>query len=198
MMRCASALKAVVRDRAGVTAVEFALIAPVLLLTLAGLYDVGNMLYTKSLLEGSMQRAARNSTIEGAGTNSASIDQAITQNVRNAAPGATLTFTRKAYTSFTYVSRPEDFTDVNGNGSCDSGEPYEDANGNLTWDADRGMSGQGSARDAVLYTARMTYPLPFPGLKLLGYPNSMTLTAQTVLRNQPYAGQAAPILTRNC
>jgi Flp pilus assembly protein TadG len=178
--------------------VEFALIAPVLLLTLAGLYDVGNMLYAKSLLEGAMQQAARDSTIEGAGGTTATIDQKVVDRVKGAAPGAALTFSRKSYASFTQVSRPEDFTDVNSNGACDSGEPYEDANGNSTWDADRGKTGQGSARDAVLYTARMTYPLPFPALSLLGYPNTMTLTAQTVLRNQPYIGQAATVVTRNC
>jgi Flp pilus assembly protein TadG len=189
-------LRTLIRDCAGVTVVEFALIAPALLLVLAGLYDLGNVLYAKSLLEGSMQQAARNSTIEGAA--SATIDQRITQTVQNAAPGAVLTFTRKSYSSFSQVSRPEDFTDVNSNGACDSGEPYEDANGNSTWDTDRGKTGQGSARDAVLYTARMTYPLPFPALSLLGYPNSMTLTAQTVLRNQPYVGTTATVVTRNC
>ncbi|MEP6868859.1 MAG: TadE/TadG family type IV pilus assembly protein [Novosphingobium sp.] len=185
-------------DCAGVTTVEFALIAPALLMSLAALYDVGNMLYVKSLLEGSMQRAARDSTLEGASATTSTLDQAITTSVRNAAPGATLTFTRKSYSSFTNVQRPEDFTDVNSNGTCDSGEPYEDANANSTWDADRGKTGQGSARDAVLYTARMTYDLPFPAPRLLGYGDTMTLTAQTVLRNQPYSGQAATIVTRNC
>jgi len=191
-------IRALIRDCAGVTVVEFALISPVLLLSLAGLYDVGNMLYAKSMLEGAMQRAARDSTIEGAASTTATIDQRITTTVRNAAPGATLTFTRKSYSSFSNVSRPEDFTDINSNGTCDGGEPYEDANGNNTWDADRGKTGQGSARDAVLYTARMTYPLPFPAMSLIGYPNTMTLSAQTVLRNQPYNGQAAAVATRNC
>ena len=42
--------------------------------------------------------------------------------------------------------KPEEFTDTNGNGTCDDGEPFEDVNDNGTWDADGGDVGQPGRR----------------------------------------------------
>jgi hypothetical protein len=47
---------------------------------------------------------------------------------------------------------------VNGDGVCNAGEPFEDANANGSWDADQGKAGSGGARDAVLYEVQVTYP----------------------------------------
>jgi len=185
-------------DRRGVTTVEFALIAPVLLLMLMGIYDMGYAIYVDSVLQGALQQAARNSTLEGAAGSTATIDQGVTNMVKRVSPGATLAFSRKSYSSFTNVGRPEDFTDVNTNGVCDNGEPYEDANGNGAWDADRANSGQGGARDAVLYAVTVTYPRPFAMASLARFSNTVTLKAQTVLRNQPYNIQITLTSARNC
>lgn len=178
------------RDRDGVSAVEFAMIAPLLLLTLLGLFDLAHNMYTSSMLQGAIQQAARNSTIEGAAGSSAALDGIVTRAVTRIAPGAKLTFSRKAYTNFADVSRPEDFTDVNSDGSCNLGEPFEDVNGNGSWDADRGTDGFGGARDAVLYKVTVTYPRAFPIARLMpGQSDTMTISSATVLRNQPYSLQ---------
>ena len=97
--------------------------------------------------------------------------------------------TRRAYTDFSDVSQPEDFTDTDNNGRCDNGEPFEDANGNGLYDTDRGIDGIGSARDAVLYTVTVRYPRAFPVMSLLGFEKTVTAQARTVLRNQPYGNQ---------
>jgi len=176
------------RCRRGTSAIEFALIAPVMLIVMMGLFDMGYNMYTDALLEGSIHKAARDSTIEGADAKSADLDSEVTQMVRAIAPQATLQFERTAYSSFTDVRQPEDYDDVNGNGECDANESFEDANGNGTWDADRGRSGQGAARDAVMYGVTVTYPRPFPVAQLIGLDPTMTMQTQTVLRNQPYGG----------
>jgi Flp pilus assembly protein TadG len=185
----------------GATIIEFALIAPTLLVMLFGLLDLSHNMYTAQMLQGAIQQAARNSTIEGAGGREAALDGLVDQAVQVVAPGATVSFSRKSYSNFTQASRPEDYTDVNANGTCDNNEPYEDANGNGNWDLDPGQSGFGSARDAVLYTVTVNYQRFFPVYAFLpGQTDTMTMTTSTVLRNQPYGAQAnsGPPATGNC
>jgi Flp pilus assembly protein TadG len=186
------------RDQRGVTAVEFALVVPVLLMMVFGIFDIGHNMYTASMLQGAIQQAARKATIEG--SDEAALDAVVTQAVHSVSPYATLEFDRTAYTSFSDVSRPEDFTDLDSDGVCNNGEAFEDANANGTWDTDRGVAGQGGARDAVLYSVTITYRRLFPVAQFIpGQTADLTLKAQTVLRNQPFGMQdtSAPLLG-NC
>ena len=82
------------------------------------------------------------------------------------------------------------YTDTNGNGKYDKGECFEDVNGNGVWDSDMGEGGQGGADDAVLYTMTVSYNRLFPMAKMLGWSATQTITASTVLRNQPYGTQS--------
>jgi Flp pilus assembly protein TadG len=184
-------------NEAGAALVEFALIAPILIGFLLGLFDLGSNLFTATQLEGAIQKAARSSTIEGAAGNEAAIDAAVVEAVRAIAPGATVTFNRKSYSSFEAVSRPEDFTDIDGDGTCGAGEPFEDANGNGQWDIDRGMAGFGGARDATKYTVTVAYERLFPVARFIGLPPTHEIRAVTVLRNQPYGSQRTPVIG-NC
>ena len=189
------------RDTRGVAIVEFALIAPVLMLMLMGLLDLAYNMYTTEMLQGAIQSAARNTTIEGSSGKEAQLDAIVTTAVRAVAPTATLTFNRRAYSSFTNAGRPEDFTDVDNDGTCNHGEPFEDANANGTWDLDRGQVGFGGARDAVLYTVTVNYQRPVPVAGFIpGQTKDFTLTATSVLRNQPFGEQTATAApkTGNC
>ena len=138
-------LTAIRRNSDGAAAVEFALVAPIMLVGMFGVFDLGYNMYTAAILQGAIQEAARDATIEGSST--AGLDSRVTDVVHNIAPAATLTFNRTTYTNFSDVRQPEDFTDVNNNGTCDGNEPFEDANGNGTWDQDRGSAGSGGARE---------------------------------------------------
>lgn len=192
-------LRGLWRDTRGVTAVEFALVSPGLLLVLFGIFELGYEIYAQTMLQGSIQQAARASTIEGASTRSAAIDAVVTDAVHDIVPSASISFNRKSYSNFSDVGLPEDYTDSNENGACDDGEPFEDANGNGSWDADRGSAGMGGARDAVLYTVTVTYDRPFPLANLVpGMSRTLTTTARTVLRNQPYDEQRSIATTGNC
>lgn len=184
--------------REGVTVVEFALITPVLIMSMMGLFDLGYNVYTAVLLDGAIQQVARNSTIEGASGKTGTLDAEVSDMVHTIAAGATLIFKRTSYASFSDVGKPEDYTDVNGNGSCDAGEPFEDANGNGTWDADQGTAGSGGARDAVLYEVQVTYVRPFPVTQFLGMSPNFTMTSRTVLRNQPYNQSTKSVKIGNC
>ncbi|MFC0589202.1 TadE/TadG family type IV pilus assembly protein [Novosphingobium aquiterrae] len=181
------------QDRQGVTIVEFALVAPALMVLLLGIFDLGYNVYTNEMLQGAIQRAARGSTIEGAEAKQASFDAIVTGEVHTVAANAVLTFDRKSYASFSRVARPEDYSDGNANSICDNGEPFEDANGNGKWDIDPGAAGFGGARDAVLYTVTVKYPRLVPiAAWLPGQNKDFTLKSTTVLRNQPYGVQGAP------
>ena len=189
------------RDQSGATIIEFALIAPTLLVMLFGLLDLSHNMYTAQMLQGAIQHAARNSTIEGATGSAAALDNAVREAVRAIATGATLTYSRKSYSKFADAMRPEDYNDVNANGTCDANEPFEDANGNGNWDLDPGKSGFGGARDAVVYTVDVSYNRLFPIYAFIpGQAQTISMSATTILRNQPYTAQqqaAAPV-TGNC
>jgi Flp pilus assembly protein TadG len=187
-----------IHDQRGATMVEFAMVAPVLLMTMLGIFDMGHNIYTAILLEGSIQEAARDSSIEGAAGRESAIDAAVTTAVLRIAPKARLSFSRKAYTNFTDVGEPEDYTDVDRNGMCDNGDPFEDANGNERWDADRAIVGFGGARDAVLYTVSVRYPRAFPIGNMIGLDPEVSSQATTVLRNQPFGAQETRGVILNC
>lgn len=187
----ASAFARLKQDQTGATLVEFALITPALLVVLMGLFDLAYNMYTNEMLNGAVQQAARSNSIEGAATRQQAIDDGVSRAVKAVTPGATMTFSRKFYAGFSDVNRPEDWDDVDNDGTCNNGELFEDANANGTWDADAGADGIGGARDAVLYSVSIEYPRLFPIYAFLpGQSNTYSLTASTVLRNQPYDAQS--------
>lgn len=191
-------LAALLRDRRGGAVVEFAAIAPVLLMLILGLFDLSYNIYTSTLLEGAIQKAGRDATIEGAGARTTTIDNRVRHIVGDLVGNATIKIDRRAYTDFADVAQPEDFTDIDGDGVCGDGEPFEDANGNGTFDTDRGIAGVGGARDAVLYTVTVQYPRAFPVMKLLGFSETVTAQARTVLRNQPFGAQNVTQVVGTC
>lgn len=175
-------------DRRGAALVEFALVTPVMLIMLMGFGDMLYQVYTQSILNGELQKAARDSGIEGGAVNTSTIDAKVQTMVKKIAPSATFTSTRKSYDTFSEVA-PEPFTDTNSNGVRDPGECFTDENGNGTWDQDPGATGQGGASAVTVYTMTATYPRLFPVAGLLGWPKTQTVSATTLLKNQPYATQ---------
>jgi len=175
-------------DRRGVTAVEFGLIAPTFIMMLLGVFDLGYTVYARAILEGAVQKAGRDSSLETGPNSLAVIDQRIRSFVGPLGYNAEFTFDRQNYRDFADVNRAEQ--DDNGNGVLEEGECFIDENNNGTFDQDVGKDGVGGARDVVLYTVHMQYPQRFPLWKFIGGSQTATLTASTVLRNQPYGDQA--------
>lgn len=198
-------LSRLVRDRRGVSAVEFAFIAPSFFLVLIGTFDFGHTLYMRAALQGTVQKVARDSTLEhNTGTTAqASLDETIRSQVLALHRDADVDIKRRFYRTFSQAAaaRAEDLADTNHNKKCDAGEEYEDANNNNVWDADGGSAGQGGARDVTVLTVTVNYPRITPLFKMLGKDGDMaTAVATTVLRNQPYGDQGVdgPPVTRSC
>ncbi len=193
-------LRRLIRDARGATIVEFAFVAPVMCLLLVGGFDVGHTLYMRATLQGAVQKAARDASLENGASNEEAIDARIRSEVENLANNAVVTFARRAYRNYEQAERRhEDYTDTNGNGTCDAGEPYVEENGVAGWQSDMGTVGQGGAKDAVIYRVTASYPAMLPLWRFINGSNQVTVEATTVLRNQPYGGQARTLPgTGNC
>jgi Flp pilus assembly pilin Flp len=186
-------------DQNGATLVEFGFVAPVLIVLVMGIFDMAHTQYTNAMINGALQKAGRDLTLEGAGIQEAAIDALVRQQVMAVAPRtATVTFEKLSHMDFRDIGESEEFDDINNDGICNNGELFVDANRNGQWDANRGRAGIGGARDAVVYTAVVTYPRLFPMFGLVGMPDTVTLRASTVLRNQPFDEQDRSTTTGNC
>jgi len=185
-------------DRAGAAVVEFAIVMPVLLMLLLGTIEFGLNVYMRAVLEGAMQQAGRNSSLQTAQGGQGTIDSFVSSRVKAILPNATVTFARQNYQNFSAVGKPEDFTDSNGNGQHDSTECFQDANADGIWNADGGRSGLGGANDVVEYTATVAYPSVIPAAAMLNLSPTTTITATTILRNQPFASQPGWTTTQVC
>ena len=178
---------ALLRDRQGIAATEFALVAPVFLMFTMGIMDLGNMAFARTVLNGAIQQAARATALEGGSTTTA--NNMVRDIVRQSLPGATVASTRRSYFDFADIGRPERINDANGNGVCNAGETYVDENANSRWDADIGEDGNGGANDVIVYTVTVTYNSVFAVPFLPNAWSQRTLTASTVRKNQPFANQ---------
>lgn len=185
-MMCRAFFRRLRRSEQGNAIVEFALTAPLFLLILMGIFDFSWQIYGKQVLQGAVSKAARDATLESSAVNQTALDAKVREKVLNVFPSGDVTFVRKSYDSYSEVGQPEAFTDSNKNGRYDSGECFEDVNGNSGWDADRGATGNGGAEDVVLYTATLEIQRVLPVWKMLGQSQTSRMQATTVLRNQPY------------
>lgn len=194
------ALRRLAKDHHGSTLIEFAMVAPVLMMMIFGLFDIAHTQYTASVLNGAIQKAGRDITLQSATASEATIDTRVRDQVSSVMPrGSTVTFTKLSQFDFADVGAPEEIVNDNGNGRCDAGETYIEANGLTGWQSNRGRTGLGGARDVVVYTATVTYPRLFPLFSMIGLPANVTLRSSTVLRTQPFAEQGArPTTVRNC
>lgn len=196
----------------GATILEFGLIAPMLCVMLIGSLDVGHTLYMQGVLQGAVQKAARDGTLEQASGNSTTArdtaDRWVSDQLKTLNRTATVSVTRRFYKTFAKAAaaQAETFTDSAvgssfRDGKCNNGEPYVDANNNNRFDRDGGDSvDNAGARDNVVYTVNIKYPRMFPLDKLVGGSGTTSLTATTVMSNQPYGdqNQYTTALVRNC
>ena len=189
-------LRTLWRNDTGIAATEFAIIAPTFLLMLMGVFDVAYSGYIRAVLQGAVEQAGREASLET--TTTTTLDARVRDSVRAIDKAGTLTTGRLYYEKYSDIAVPEDFTDANGNGRRDSGECFIDKNGNNLWDSDVGLTGRGGAQDVVVYSASFTYSRLFPLWSLLGQPETQVITGRTFLRNQPFSAQAARVGVKIC
>lgn len=182
-------LRTLRRETSGVTIVEFAMILPALCVVLLGIFEIGWRQYVSSIVQGTLHEAARMATVGGKSTTD--IDNYVKGRLRSFSHAATVTTSTRSYDEFSAVGTPELITsDTAPTGQFNPGDCYEDFNNNNSYDLDRGRSGLGGADDIVRYEVTISYPRMFPIAAFLGWGNTESVTSNTVLRNQPYAGRS--------
>jgi len=187
MTREASDWRRFASDTSGMTLVEFGFVAPVFLLMIIGLMDLGQLVYARALLQGAVEEAARSSALETGDIDVA--DEEIAEILQPVAPGATIEVTRKSYFDFADIGRAEALDDKNGDGLCGTGENYTDENGNDQWDDDIGIDGNGGAGDVVMYNVTVTFERIFK-VGIFKGDDNYVINASAVKKNQPFADQA--------
>ncbi len=188
-------IKRIRADESGATLVEFAMILPALCVLLLGIFELGYRSYAASIVQGALHEAGRMATVGG--VSMTAIDTHVKQRLSNFATTGTVTTQTTSYYDFAGVAMPEKITqDTAPLGSYNTGDCYEDANGNSAYDLDRGRGGMGNADDIVRYQITLTYPRMFPIARFLGWSSNETITSNTVLRNQPYAGRSISTVIR--
>lgn len=182
-------MKKFVRDNNGVAALEFAIIAPVLILFIFAILELSSVMLASAVLESAVRVASRAGitgyTPPGV-TRDAYVKQVVDANLVHL-KASKLTFETKIYNSFANIGQPEPYIDSNGNGVYNIGETFTDVNGNLTWDSDMGASGAGDAGAIVVYKVTYPWKIITPGIaKFFGENGAFNITASMVVRNEPY------------
>ena len=185
----AGRLSALRRQEDGVTVVEFAMLAPVMLLLLAGTIEAAHFLLVQTTLEGAVSDAARASAV-ALTLNEDERDAAMRARITDimdsfpVAEGEEMEIVTQVYRTFSGAT-PEGFEDLNGNGAYDDGELFADRNRNGVRDMAMPTGGRmGDVGDVVSYS--VTYPVDpfFPFLEgVFGTP--LDLTGNAVARNEP-------------
>lgn len=179
-----------VSNVSGATAVEFAMVAPVLMLLLTGIVECGLVLAADIVLKNATSDASRTGRTGFTALDSTQ-DATVRRMIRNEAgvlmDADRITIESTAYSGFDTLKKPEPFIDANKNGKRDDGENFTDVNGNGVYDLDQGRSGYGGTNEVVLYT--VSYPwrffTPLIG-RMVGTDGVLTLTATAVVQNEPY------------
>lgn len=190
------------RDSRGISAVEFALLAPVFLGILLVVFEFGFAFYARAVLQGAVDEAARTATLEN--TRWTEISDRVSAQVKSVIPASdaetdiSFDLDPVYYANYVEINLPEDFEDDNNNNEWDPEECFVDRNNNASYDTDVGLAGRGSAQDVVAIDATLTYVRPFPLWKLFDLDSHQTIKISTFLRNQPFSAQAAQVTERIC
>lgn len=183
------------KDR-GTTLVEFGMLAPVLILLIAGGVELGRLALIKSTLETTTASAAR-SVLVDLNVPEEERDLALREMIRKGLEPLggvdhnQIVIDTKVYRSFG-ESYPESFSDLNGNGQYDgpmgafSGEPFDDRNRNGRFDLATQREGKlGGVGDVVAYQVSLPVSLLFGFLERDWGMSQIVLKSEVVFRNEP-------------
>lgn len=183
-------LKTMLRSDDGVSALEFAIVAPVFMLLLFGIIEFALIMVVYNVMEGataSSSRLGKTGYTAAGVTRQQTIINVITDRAGSLINPAELMVTSKFYKQFDQINDPEPYTDTNGNNTWNAGETYTDINGNGQWDPDMAASGYGSAGDIVVYKVSYPWKISVPIISsIVGTNGIYTITTHAVVKNEPY------------
>lgn len=187
--RTPSVLARLRRQTQGLTSMEFAIIAPVLLLLTFGVLEFAMIMLVTNMMESATAISSRlgKTGYAAAGVSrEATILSAIEERAGVLIDASRLTIRARFYEQFDQIGDAEPWHDANGNGIAEVGE-YTDINGNGMYDTDMGTAGYGDAEDIVVYEISYPWDVMTPMLReMLGENGTYTITTHAVVKNEPY------------
>ncbi len=166
--------------------IEFALIVPTFILFVIGIIEVGMLLFTNVLVEGSLREASRfgiTGQVVGGTSRETTIKQIVSNGTGGLVKAVDLSVNTFVFQSFSSVGTPEAWIDNNDNGTIEDDE-FDDTNGNGIWD---GKPGAGGAGDIVLYRVDYNHAFITGLMKTFGDTSGkLTMTASIAVRNEPF------------
>jgi Flp pilus assembly pilin Flp len=183
------ASRRLLRDERGVTAVEFAMIAPVFLLIISGIIEFAMIMFTTTVMESATNSTSRMGKT-GFNPSGVTRQQAIIDSVANRTAGllnaGLITITSQVYSDFSKIGQPEPcINPINPPCGGTPGVNFNDINGNGTWDSDMGSAGLGNQGDIVVYSVTYPWNIMSPIMRpFLG--SVFNITVRSVVRNEPF------------
>jgi Flp pilus assembly protein TadG len=180
MMRCED----------GITALEFAFIAPAFLLIIMGIIEFSLIMFTTTVMESATNTTSRlgKTGYDPSGvTRQQAIMNSITSRTAGLLDPAKISLSSTVYSDFNDVGQPEPCVSP-ATAPCPgvAGTNFVDVNGNGAWDSDMGQAGLGNAGDVVVYSVSYPWPIMSPlVVPILG--STFTITVRTVVRNEPFS-----------
>lgn len=172
---------------AGATAVEFALILPVLLLFVLGTVESAIVLFIRSSMESAVLEASRYGITGGEhGMSRADrVLQIVGERTYGLLDPDGVRLETLVYDDFGDIGRPEPFVDANGSGFHEPGESFTDVNGNGRWDPDMGKAELGGRNAVVVYRLSYAWGIVTPMVReAIG--GSVMNVASVAVRNEPF------------
>ncbi len=178
------------QNEQGVTAIEFAIIAPVLFLMMMAIIEVSLIIFAQSTLEAAAFNASRigkSGYSEAGSTRDETILAYFDRFEDTVFDTAKFDISSLTYARFDQIGKSEPFVDNNNNGIRDVGENYTDVNGNATYDDDMGAAGVGGTSEIVVYTINYPWAILTPIMRnIMGENGVMQLTSRAIIQNEPF------------
>jgi Flp pilus assembly pilin Flp len=181
-------LRALWRDTSGATAVEFVFVAIPVIYMMVGILEFSAAMTVSNSLEAATNLSSRLGKTGYVDTEadldqSETIREEIERRVGPLIDMNKLDIDAKAFSDFGDVDNPEAWNDADEDGEPDPGE-WTDTDGDNFCD---GCTGFGGADNVVIYTITYPWTIMTPLMnRLLGEDGILTLTAYSVVKNEPY------------
>lgn len=182
-----ASLRRLFGNRDGATAVEMALVSPIFFAFMIGTMEVAVVMFTNVAIEAAVRDGARYGVTGSAPdgmTREDRLRQIISERTFGLVSPTSEDVTMTVYPSFAAAGIEEPYEDLNGNGTWDSGEPFTDQNGNGARDG--GTPGMGASGQVVMYTVSYQLPLIGPVVNNLFGVRVLNLATRIVVRNEPW------------
>ncbi len=175
----------------GAAAVEFALVAGLLVFMVLAILELGLIMLISSGLEGSAHQAARyGMTGQGSAISSEERENGILEAAAKSLPDFVdpdkLAVDIISYNEFREIGKAEPYEDRNGSGEYDPGDTYTDLNGNGQWDEESGLAGAGDPGSITVYELHYPWSVMTPLFHNFFTDGVLDLSARIVVKNEQY------------